>query len=552
MTAETEVRQLYGEIDPRWRKRVRALAQAAAWVVIAGGALGLMGRVLDLPILAQWINRPTVRPMQPATAALFVVGGLSVLTGLLRSGRWWRRSGAFLAAVVVAGGVSVIVANLADLIFPRWLITSFEIEDVIGGERPARPAGNVGFVLATLGLSVILISTRSEIAHVVGQIAALGAAMIGATVVVAFAYGDDSLRGFPLGSGRMEISAALLAIVFCTAVVAARPALGLMAPIISPWPGGIVLRRLLPFVLAGPPAVVSLLLSAATPESQSRWLALTAVILSGILLGALFMTAAAVSRSQQSLELAHDLTDRATKAVGRDAEVVDLLLTGLSRTSIEVEGLEVAVRFRPAEGWLGGDAVITVPLGGSRMAAIVIDVVGHGPHPAIAAFRLGDAAHHSLRSGVSPAAALAQSRWVLDEPHMMASVAIVEIDAASGSVRHASGGSPPLVHMSARGVELYESTGPVLMADERAVWNEGLAVLEHGDVLLIYSDGLADPTSPDGIAVATVDDLVDALDRCPFSEAERIADWCVDEAVGRAEGLVRDDASLIVVRRVPV
>ncbi len=549
MTIDIEGRPIYGEVDPRWRRRVRSVSQAAAWVVIGGGALGLIGRILGMPALAQWIIRPIVRPMQPATAALFVLGGFSVLAALLGSRRWWRRLGVFAAVVVTLGGLFVIVANLADLRFPRWLITSFEIEDVIGGERPARPAGNVGSVLAIMGAATIAMATRSAGAHIVGQLAAVGAAIIGATVVVAFAYGDDSLRGFPFGSGRMEISAALLVIVYCVAVVAARPALGLMAPIISPWSGGIVLRRLLPFVLAGPPAVVALLLSATTPESQPRWLALTAVVLSGILLAALFTTAAAVSRSAHSLEVAYDLTDRATVAVGRDAEVVDVLLSRLSNTELELDGLDMAVRFRPAEGWLAGDALLTVPLGGSRVAAILIDVVGHGARSAIAATRLGDALHHSLRSGASPASALSQSTWVLDEPQMMASVVVVEIDAASGSIRHASGGSPPLIHMSTRGIELHDTTGPVLIADARSAWNEGLAVLDRGDVLLIYSDGLADPTKPDGVQVATVDDLVDALERCPFGEPERIADWCLDEAVGRAEGQVRDDVSLIVLKR---
>lgn len=542
-------RRSYGEIDPRWRSRYRLVSLVASFLLVIGGLLALIGRVLNNPDLAQWVDRLQVRPMQPATALAFVTGGVAVVGALLSSRKRVRWLGLGAAALVVLGGLSVIVANVADLSFPRWLLASFGAEDVIGGERPARPAGNEGVVLAVLGTSVILLATRRHLAHATAQLLALSAAMTGATVVVAFAYGDDSLRGFPFGAGRMAISAALLTIVFAVAVVTSRPALGLMAPIISPWLGGIVLRRLLPIVLAGPPVAVALLLTSVTPESHPRWLALVAVVVSGLLVVALFATAAAVSRTAQSLQEAEEITERAAAAVGRDAEIVDVLLSRLSGEVADHEGLDVAVRFRPAEGWLAGDSVVTVRLGGSRLAVVLIDVVGHGAVPALAATRLGDAIQQSLRTGATPAVALRQAIWVLDEPKMMAGVSIVEIDAETGAVRHAAGGTPPVLHVGPGGVGQFESTGPALISDSEAAWDERTILIERGDFLVMFSDGIADPTSPNGIAVASVDHLVEALRRCPYVDAESIADWCLDEAVGRAEGRVRDDASLIVIGR---
>ena len=238
MSEASEERRLWGEVDPRWRRRFGVVAEAAGLVVLVGASLALVGRVLSVPILAQWIPELTVRPMQPATAFLFMMGGLSLLGALVSTGRWTRVLGILAAAVVLAGGISVIVANVANLRFPRWLLSSLTAEDVVGGELPARPALNEGAVLAACGAALILLATRSRIAHIFGQVLAVAAAMVGATVIVAFAYGDDTLRGFPLGSGRMAISAALLTVVFCAGIVIARPGLGIMAPIISPWPGG--------------------------------------------------------------------------------------------------------------------------------------------------------------------------------------------------------------------------------------------------------------------------------------------------------------------------
>lgn len=519
-------------------------------VVVAGGALALIGRSIRHPVLAQWVDRPEVRPMQPATGVFFVLAGLAVWAALIQPGRRVRQAGLVVGALVAAGGVFVIVANVADIPFPHWLLTSLEMEDIIGGELAGRPAVNVGVVTLAMGASVLLMASAASLAHYLGQLTAILTAMIGATVVVAFAYGDDSLRGFPFGSGRMPVSAALLVIVFCLAVVAAKPGLGLMAAVISPWPGGIVLRRLLPLVLAGPPAAVAFLLSALTPESRPRWLALTAVIVSGLLMAALFATATAVSRSQHSLEMAEDLTARAATAVQRDAGIVDLLLSRLASYRSSVEGLNVATRFRPAEGWLAGDAVLTVPLGSSRLAVALVDVVGHGPHPALAAVRLGDVVEHSLRAGAGPAAAIAGAGWVLDEPQMMATLAVIEIDGETGTIRYAGAGNPPIIHMRSGHIDSYRPTGPILMADEGGQWSESEAKLGHGDVVLMYSDGLFDPSNPESAPVASVDDLASILARCPFSDAERVADWCYDEALGKAGGMVRDDASLIVIRRV--
>lgn len=549
MSEAVAVRRLYGELDPRLRGRFTAVAAAASWVVVLGGALGLLGRTAGIPVLAQWIPRLQVRPMQPATAMLFVFGGVSVLGALVRARPVSRTLGLGAAGLMTLGGVAVVVANLADLDFPRWLLASLTAEDIIGGELAARPALNEGVVAVAGGLAVIFLANRSAIGHVVGQLLGIATGMIGATVVVAFAYGDDSLRGFPLGSGRMAISAALLTVVFCGAVVIARPSLGIMVPIISPWPGGIVLRRLLPIIVAAPPLAVAFLLASTTPANQPRLFAFAAVLASGFLMAALFATAAAVSRSAEHLAVAEDRADRAARAVVRDAEIVDVLLSRLSRTARNVVGLDVAVRFRPAEGWLAGDSVMTVPLEGGRQAAILIDVVGHGPYPAVAASRLGDVLHHSIRNGAGPARAIAGAGWVLDEPTMMASVIVVEVDPHTGAVVYASAGSPPLVHRIGRDVECYEATGPVLVAGETASWQEGKAVLEQGDALLVFSDGLADPTRPEGLPIATVEDLLEALRRCPYLDAERIADWCVQESIGRAKGVVRDDASLIVMTR---
>jgi hypothetical protein len=300
----------------------------------------------------------------------------------------------------------------------------------------------------------------------------------------------------------MAISAALLTVVFCAGIVIARPGLGIMAPIISPWPGGIVLRRLLPIILAGPPVAIAWLLGTTTPADQPRSFAAAAVFASGILTAALFATAAAVSQAARRLAVAEDIADRAAVAVTRDAAIVDVLLGR------------------------------------------------HGPEPAVAALRLSDAIQHALRQGAGPASAIAASRWVLEDGGLMASVIVAEVDARTGAVIYSAAGSPPVLHRKGREVRRYEATGPILIGgDELAKWEEGATLIDDGEALVLFSDGLADPTGPHEVAVASVEDLAEALMRCPYADAERVADWCLEESLGQAEGVARDDASLIVIGR---
>src|SRR5690606_29924743 len=178
MGASTERRRLYGEVDPRWRRRLSAVAEAAGYVVMAGAVLALMGRLFEVPVLAQWVPTRVVRPMQPMTAVLFVMGSVGLLGLLVRPGPVVRRVGYLAAGLLMAGAVAIVVANLADMRFPRWLLTSTTVEDILGGEVAARPALNEGVVLLAAGGALLLLTSRSVAAHVVGQLIAIAAAMV--------------------------------------------------------------------------------------------------------------------------------------------------------------------------------------------------------------------------------------------------------------------------------------------------------------------------------------------------------------------------------------
>jgi sigma-B regulation protein RsbU (phosphoserine phosphatase) len=60
------------------------------------------------------------------------------------------------------------------------------------------------------------------------------------------------------------------------------------------------------------------------------------------------------------------------------------------------------------------------------------------------------------------------------------------------------GHCPPLVLRADGRIEAIDSTGPVVGVLERARWESATLMLDEGDKLLLYSDGVIEATSPDG------------------------------------------------------
>ena len=153
--------------------------------------------------------------------------------------------------------------------------------------------------------------------------------------------------------------------------------------------------------------------------------------------------------------------------------------------------------FRPVET-VSGDIYTILPLDERRIAVTVIDATGHG----MPAGLLAGAARHALGAARSasdatlgPRAALERINRALLEAELIecefVAAVYAIIDVRSGLVRLSRGGAPyPIVRRADGACQLVDVPGGILGVCPEPRCGEVSFVLNPGDALLLYTDGL--------------------------------------------------------------
>jgi len=264
----------------------------------------------------------------------------------------------------------------------------------------------------------------------------------------------------------------------------------------------------------------------------------------------------------EDLSLAEELSRRAATAADNArlysdrSRVARTLQESLLPARLpEVPGVDVAGRFRAAGDGseVGGDFYDVFPCGDRCWGAVIGDVCGKG---AVAA-TLTSLARHTVRAAAryetGPAlllgalndAILAQKR---DDLRFVTAM-FVRFMPLEGGVKatYARGGHvPPFILRAGGEVEALVPDGPLLGIVEAAVLEEGETVLEPGDALVLYTDGVTEAGAPED--PFGEERLAELLAGCAGADADEIAERVVNTVIGIQDGQPRDDIAVLVLR----
>jgi phosphoserine phosphatase RsbU/P len=279
------------------------------------------------------------------------------------------------------------------------------------------------------------------------------------------------------------------------------------------------------------------------------------MVAGGQLLGVLHVGSLAsrqfTSHDVELLQLAADRAAAAVRSVTAQADrvAVEALQRSLVPSALPVvPGAEMAARYIPGSGVVGGDwyDVFTLPSG--ELCVVMGDVAGSGLPAAVIMGRMRSALRAYALESKDPAEVLARlDRKMLHfEPNALATVLYAVIDPALDRMHVASAGHfPPVLAVPGQAAQLANvPAGMLIGALPGARRPVSTVKIPPGTLLCFFTDGLVERPGE------VIDDGLARLRRVIAAELPDVVCSAVMGALIGSEP-ARDDVALLVIRRQP-
>src|SRR5918995_2074932 len=159
-------------------------------------------------------------------------------------------------------------------------------------------------------------------------------------------------------------------------------------------------------------------------------------------------------------------------------------------------GFELGRVYQAGTGVMAGDFYDVFRVAPSRLAAVIGDVTGPGIEASITAFQAKYLLRVFLRQYRDPAQALeelnAQMSAIGRSDEELISLLVVVFDTEHGTLRYSSAGHPAPWLWHDREVKPLKATGALVMLAGDSEYHSREVPLDRGDLLLLYTDGLAE------------------------------------------------------------
>ncbi|MCL5292780.1 MAG: SpoIIE family protein phosphatase [Actinobacteria bacterium] len=242
------------------------------------------------------------------------------------------------------------------------------------------------------------------------------------------------------------------------------------------------------------------------------------------------------------------------KLLERESYIADVLQKSLLTAPQHIPGLDIGLAYQPAISGtkVGGDFYDFIIFDEERVAIVVGDVCGKG----IEAARYTALAKNAVRSFASedpsPSSVVERANKLIcgesDSFHFI-TLFYTLIDRKTGKVRYASGGHPPALFFDHRGDCVNEllSPGMPLGIDPGVSYEEREFLLDDGDKLLLYTDGLTEARRDDEMLGQR--GVIQAFLDLKKHRATDLAPKLVEAARSFVGGSFNDDIAVIAIER---
>jgi serine phosphatase RsbU (regulator of sigma subunit) len=216
----------------------------------------------------------------------------------------------------------------------------------------------------------------------------------------------------------------------------------------------------------------------------------------------------------------------------------------------DLTGFDLGRVYQAGTGMMAGDFYDVFRLAPNRVAAVIGDVTGHGIEASITAFQAKYLLRVYLRQYRDPAQALEElNRQIatMERAEEFISLVVVVFDTAAATLRDASAGHPAAWLWHDREVRALRATGPLLMLDPEGSYTSREIPLDEGDLVLMYTDGLAEARH--GENLFGEERVANILRRDPGADPGVLCKSLLESARDFAQTGLTDDVAILAVRR---
>lgn len=268
--------------------------------------------------------------------------------------------------------------------------------------------------------------------------------------------------------------------------------------------------------------------------------------------------------SSRMIGVCTDVTERKKteeilkKSAERDKHIADVLQQTVMPPNIAKErnGFQLAARYRPAllEAEVCGDFCDIFDLGNNRVGVVIGDVVGKGLLGAVrvAAARNAIRCYAYLDNSPSCVMSLvneALSKDISIENDMLTAFFAV-LDTTRGILTYCNAGHEPPLHRKADGnVSALTVGGPMFIGMGTQVYREDSVRLGVDDIVVMFTDGITEARNTASRLEFGPSGVTQCLAEVHDIRPEEIAEKVLDAASDYVDGVLRDDAAIIVIKQ---